>query len=125
MPSRRDLKTGRFVLQGAAYIDEKGYPRMSAGPLRGVRIHRIIAAAKLGRPLTKDEDVHHLDGNRLNFAPENIRVMGHKHHGCVSAKQHFTLEQKDIHLKGEWDQFWEQERAEMGGQMSHSREANA
>ncbi len=112
MPSKRDPKTGRFVLQGGAYIDDKGYPRMSAGPLRGIRIHRIIAAAKLGRPLTKDEDCHHRNGNKLDFSPGNIQVMGHREHGCVSAKQHFVLEQKDIHLKSEWDEFFEQERRE-------------
>ncbi len=85
---------------------------MSAGPLRGIRIHRIIAAAKLGRPLTKDEDCHHRNGNKLDFSPDNILVMGHREHGCVSAKQHFVLEQKDIHLKSEWDEFLEQERRE-------------
>jgi hypothetical protein len=106
MTNRRD-KNGRFIGKSQfCYIDDKGYPRISAGPLRGQRIHRIIAAAKLGRPLTKDEDVHHEDGNKLNFAPENLRVMGHKEHGCVSAKQHHYLNGIDVSLKGEWDSYF-------------------
>ena len=90
-------------------IDSKGYLKITAGPMRGVRLHRLIAAAKLGRPLTKDEDVHHDDGNKLNVSPENLIVKGHKEHGAVSAKQHWYLEQRDIHLKSEWDAFFEAE----------------
>ena len=90
-------------------VDSKGYLKITAGPLRGVRVHRLIAAAKLGRPLTKDEDVHHEDGDRLNLAPDNLKVMGHREHGAVSTKQHFYLKQHDIHLKNEWDEWFESE----------------
>jgi hypothetical protein len=121
MPQRRNDKTGQFVTTAGAYIDSKGYPCMSVGPLRGIRIHRIVAAAKLGRPLKKDEDVHHKDRDKLNFAPENLKIMGHREHGCVSAKQHFYLESIDVHLKAEWDEFFERER-DGGGQMSASHE---
>jgi hypothetical protein len=107
---KRDKKTGKFKLTAGAYIDSKGYITICAGPLRGIRLHRIIAAAKLGRPLTRDEDAHHIDGNKLNFSPENLKVMGHAEHSCVSTKQHWYLESKDIHLKSEWDEFFESEK---------------
>ena len=106
MKPKRDRETGRFKAVAGAYIDDKGYLRISAGPQRGMRLHRLIAEAKLGRPLTKDEDVHHEDGNKLNCAPSNLIVTGHAEHGCVSSKQHHYLEARDIHLKKEWDQFW-------------------
>ncbi len=106
--------------KGGMKVDSKGYLTITAGPLRGVRVHRLIAAAKLGRPLTKDEDVHHDDGDKLNVSPENLIVKGHREHGAVSAKQHYYLKTHDIHLKNEWDEFFEQER---GGQMSTSHEA--
>lgn len=63
----------------------------------------------LGRPLKKDEDVHHEDTNKLNFAPSNLKVLGHVEHGCVSAKQHYYLKENDIELRSEWDEWFEEE----------------
>jgi hypothetical protein len=48
------------------------YLRISAGPLRGQYVHRLIVAAKIGRPLTEDETVDHEDGNTLNDDPANL-----------------------------------------------------
>jgi hypothetical protein len=104
---RKRHRNGRFAAKAGAYIDDQGYLRISAGPQRGQRLHRIIAAAKLGRPLTKDEDVHHADGNKLNLDPNNLIVMGHREHGCVSAKQHHYLKSRDIDLQKEWYEYFD------------------
>lgn len=49
--------------------------------------HRIIMAAMLGRPLTADEEVHHVDLDQTNDAPANlILVSGPEHsriHGLI------------------------------------------
>jgi hypothetical protein len=108
-------KDGRFAVKCFCYIDDKGYPRIGSGPMRGQRLHRIVAAAMKGRPLTEDEDVHHKDGNKLNFAPENLKVLGHKEHGCVSAKQHHYLNGIDVSLKSEWDEHFREANAESSG----------
>jgi hypothetical protein len=105
---RKRDERGRFAAIAGAYVDDRGYIRISAGPQRGKRLHRLIAEAKLGRPLTKDEDAHHADGNKLNNAPRNIHVEGHREHGCVSAKQHHVLKGLDISLKGDWDTYFEE-----------------
>jgi hypothetical protein len=36
--------------------------------------HRIVMAEILGRPLSTDEVVHHVDGNRLNNDPSNLEL---------------------------------------------------
>lgn len=51
---------------------------------RPVRVHRLVAAAILGRPLLPGEVVHHLDGDSLNNAPENLLVMrSQRHHASL------------------------------------------
>ena len=87
----------------------KGYPRVSAGPLRHKYVHRVVAAALIGRELTKDEQVHHKDGNKLNFNWDNLMVLGQKDHGWVSSKHVWYMKQKDILLKVQWDEYMEDE----------------
>ena len=40
----------------------------------GRHTHRVVAEATLGRPLTKSEVVHHIDGNKRNNNPSNLMV---------------------------------------------------
>ena len=54
--------------------------------------HRHVASFKIGRWLTKDEDVHHIDGDRANNNPDNLMVVTkaehlHEHLGYVLEKK--------------------------------------
>lgn len=83
----------------------KGYPRVSAGPHRNKYVHRMIAAAMLGRELSKDEEVHHKNGDKLDFAFQNLFVLGTADHGWVSSKQNYFMRNKDDSSKTQWEQF--------------------
>lgn len=107
MKPKRDKKTGRFKARTATTITKKGYVRITAGPQRGMYLHRLLAAFKVGRPLKKDEDSHHRNAVKLDFGYDNIQVLGHQEHGCVSSKQRFYLKQMDIKKKSEWDEFYD------------------
>lgn len=45
-----------------------------ANPLGNVRLHILVAEQKLGRELTDDECVHHIDLNKHNNEPDNLIV---------------------------------------------------
>jgi len=61
---------------------------MSDYPKRGSReAHRTAAETKLGRPLRKDEDVHHRDDDKKNFDPANLDVMKHGEHSRLTASK--------------------------------------
>lgn len=50
--------------RGKAGTDSAGY----------APVHRIVMHKKLGRPLTSNEVVDHVDGNNTNNDPENLRL---------------------------------------------------
>ena len=47
---------------------------------RNGRLARKVASETMGRPLTSDEHVHHIDGDPSNNTPENLAVMGRSEH---------------------------------------------
>lgn len=42
--------------------------------------HRVVAEQKYGRKLTRDDIVHHIDGNRRNNHPDNLVVITRAEH---------------------------------------------
>ncbi|MBQ9685233.1 MAG: HNH endonuclease [Oscillospiraceae bacterium] len=53
----------------------------------GERLYRYLAAKKIGRPLTSNEEVHHIDGNHNNNSPENLQVLTANEHARIHAAQ--------------------------------------
>lgn len=67
-------KGGRAV-HGSGYIFIYRPDHPNAGPGGYVAEHRLVMSEKLGRPLEKNEVVHHIDGDKANNAPSNLAVM--------------------------------------------------
>ena len=55
--------------------------------LFGRHEHRVIAEQMLGRPLQRNEIIHHIDGNKHNNDPSNLQVMTQSEHVRMHHKE--------------------------------------
>lgn len=64
------------MIIGPTAIDLEDMPMFRAMINRNHSVleHRWVMAKHLGRPLEKFEMVDHMDGNRTNNVPENLRI---------------------------------------------------
>jgi HNH endonuclease len=58
---------------GKVSINRDGYRMLHIGR-KWVLEHRVIMAEYIGRPLTKEENVHHKNGDRLDNRIENLEL---------------------------------------------------
>lgn len=52
-----------------------------------VRQHRLVMADLIGRPLTPEEQVHHINQDRGDNRPENLQLMSVREHNAHHAKE--------------------------------------
>lgn len=84
-----DLKAGRPINwkrdKSQPYTDRKGYVQVyrpehpNSWADGWIPEHRLVMSEKLGRPLTQDEVVHHLNGRRDDNRPENLELWTRSH----------------------------------------------
>jgi HNH endonuclease len=85
---------------------DKEHPLATEACQYRVFLHRHIASIKVGRWLTTEEQVHHIDGNKLNNSVDNLEVLtkqehAHKHMGnrptyiCSLCNKEFKATTKD------------------------------
>lgn len=88
MSEAANLKPGTHVRalrfnKSGDYIDVQWSRAGSA------KAHRMVAEWKLGRSLTASENVHHIDRDKLNYRPDNLKVF-------QSGKEHLSVAHPEI-----------------------------
>lgn len=62
--------------------------------------HILVAENKYGRPITRSEDVHHIDGNKLNNHPDNLEVLSKREHAKITAESRKLKNMFPCHVCG-------------------------
>jgi len=62
--------------------------------------HRHVASITLGRPLSSDEEVHHIDGDGWNNHPDNLEVVSRKVHASRHPRQDWIAAAKERAAEG-------------------------
>lgn len=64
------------------FLTPQGYRAFLVGGRYGKQMkeHRIVMERALGRPLTPDETVHHIDGDKLNNHISNLQILSRSEH---------------------------------------------
>ena len=77
--NNHNWKGGRFkTVDGYWLVIAKDHPNVNHN---GYMLeHRLVMEQELGRYLTRQEDVHHLNGIKGDNRPENLAVMKHGEH---------------------------------------------
>ena len=81
-------------------VKPSGYVEYTRGKNKGRSQHRVIMEEILGRKLSSDEHVHHIDGDRSNNDPSNLMVMTASEHAAHHAMK--NLKNRRRRSDGTW-----------------------
>lgn len=91
-PQGRENNRQAAALRAAKYakgyrLTPSGYYEFTRGELAGKLVHVALMEARIGRPLQREECVHHIDGDRSNNAEDNLALMTRAAHSRLHRRE--------------------------------------
>lgn len=77
--SKNEIKLDKTL--GYLYFIDKDHPLASS--VGKVYQHRHVASLNEGRWLSSEDQVHHLDGNKRNNDPDNLKILSRSEHAAL------------------------------------------
>lgn len=91
-----DLYIGKDGYMRIYYSDVRNHPNYRTD---GLCYHIYLMTKKIGRGLSPNECVHHIDGDKLNNSINNLQLMTHSEHAKIHSQEKSNHLRKDF-IKG-------------------------
>lgn len=88
------IARGERTAKGVS-LKPSGYIEITRGPNKGRSEHNVVMEKQIGRPISEEEVVHHVNGNRSDNRIENLQLLTRGEHCRIHATENAPNRRRD------------------------------